>query len=84
LQVAENSSLIGTTWEKSKVKKDEKVDLIKFIRNRKETSKPPRTKIKKEIFSCSTVMWIRLLPCRINMALKFTQRPKWMIKNQFK
>ncbi|MCP4260040.1 MAG: TRAP transporter large permease subunit, partial [Planctomycetes bacterium] len=32
--------------EKSKVKKDEKVDLIKFIRNRKETSKPPRTKIK--------------------------------------
>lgn len=46
LQVAENSSLIGTTWEKSKVKKDEKVDLIKFIRNSKETSKPPRTKIK--------------------------------------
>jgi di/tricarboxylate transporter len=38
--------MIGTTWEKSKVKKDEKVDLIKFIRNNKETSKPPRTKIR--------------------------------------
>ncbi|MHC4267762.1 MAG: SLC13 family permease [Planctomycetota bacterium] len=46
LQVSENSSMIGTTWEKSKVKKDEKVDLIKFIRNNKETSKPPRTKIR--------------------------------------
>jgi di/tricarboxylate transporter len=46
LQVGKNSSMIGTTWEKSKVKKDEKVDLIKFIRNNKETSKPPRTKIR--------------------------------------
>ncbi|MBT5307285.1 MAG: SLC13 family permease [Candidatus Scalindua sp.] len=46
LLVTKNSSLIGTTWEKSKVKKDEKVDLIKFIRNNKETSKPPRTKIR--------------------------------------
>ncbi len=46
LQVSENSPMIGTTWEKSKVKKDEKVDLIKFIRNNKETSKPPRTKIR--------------------------------------
>jgi len=46
LQVAKNSSLIGTTWEKSKVKKDEEVDLIKFIRNNKEVSKPPRTKIR--------------------------------------
>ncbi len=46
LLVAKNSSLIGTTWLKSKVKKDEKVDLIKFIRNNKETSKPPRTKIR--------------------------------------
>jgi di/tricarboxylate transporter len=46
LQVGKNSSLIGTTWLKSKVKKDEKVDLIKFIRNNKETSKPPRTKIR--------------------------------------
>ncbi len=47
LQVGKNSSLIGTTWLKSKVRKDEKVDLIKFIRNNKETSKPPRTKIRK-------------------------------------
>jgi len=46
LQVTGNSSLIGTTWEKSKIKKDEKVDLIKFIRDDKETSKPPRTKIR--------------------------------------
>ena len=46
LTVTKNSSLIGTTWKKSKVKKDEKVDLIKFIRNNKETSKPPRTKIR--------------------------------------
>ena len=48
LMVTKNSSLIGTTWKKSKVKKDEKVDLIKFIRNNKETSKPPRTKIREE------------------------------------
>lgn len=46
LQVSGKSSLIGKTWEKSKVKVSEKVDLIKFIRNDKATTKPSKTKIR--------------------------------------
>ncbi|KAA3592870.1 MAG: TRAP transporter large permease subunit [Candidatus Scalindua sp. AMX11] len=46
LQVTKKSSLIGTTWMKSKLKQSEKVNLIKFIRNDKATTKPPKTKIR--------------------------------------
>lgn len=46
LQVTKKSSLIGKNWEKSKLKTHEKVDLIKFLRNDKATSKPSKTKIR--------------------------------------
>ncbi|GAX63047.1 di- and tricarboxylate transporter [Candidatus Scalindua japonica] len=46
LQVTKKSSLIGTTWIKSKLKQNEKVNLIKFIRNDKATTKPPKTKMR--------------------------------------
>ncbi|KHE91017.1 MAG: SLC13 family permease [Candidatus Scalindua rubra] len=48
LQVTKKSSLIGTTWMKSKLKQNEKVNLIKFIRNDKATTKPPKTKIRED------------------------------------
>lgn len=46
LQVTKKSSLIGITWIKSKLKQNEKANLIKFIRNDKATTKPPKTKIR--------------------------------------
>ena len=46
LQVTKKSSLIGTTWIKSKLKQNEKVNLIKFIRNEKATTKPPKTRMR--------------------------------------
>lgn len=48
LQVTKKSSLIGTTWIKSKLKQNEKVNLIKFIRNDKATTKPPKTRIRED------------------------------------
>jgi len=48
LQVSKKSPLIGKNWEKSKVKLSEKVDLIKFIRNDKATTKPSKTKIRED------------------------------------
>ena len=48
LQVSKKSPLIGKNWEKSKVKISEKVDLIKFIRNDKATTKPSKTKIRED------------------------------------
>ncbi|MDR4498371.1 MAG: SLC13 family permease [Candidatus Scalindua sp.] len=48
LQVSHKSPLIGKNWEKSKVKLIEKVDLIKFIRNDKATTKPSKTKIRED------------------------------------
>ncbi len=46
LEITDKSSLIGKNWEKSKVKLNEKVDIIKLIRNDKATSKPTKTKIR--------------------------------------
>jgi di/tricarboxylate transporter len=46
LQVTKKCPMIGKNWEKSKVKMNEKVDLIKFIRNDKATSKPSKTKMR--------------------------------------
>jgi len=46
LQITNKSSLIGKNWEKSKVRIHENVDLIKFLRNDKATSKPSKTKMR--------------------------------------
>ncbi len=46
LQVSKKSSLIGGPWEKSKANIDEKVNLIKFIRNENETARPRKTIIR--------------------------------------
>ena len=45
-RVADNSPLIGETWERSKIQRDAKVDLIKVLRDRKPTRSPGRTKIR--------------------------------------
>jgi len=80
LQVTKKSSLIGTTWEKSKVKKDEKVDIIKFIRDDKETTKPPRTKIREGDILLLHGNVDTLIAMQDKYGLECTQRPGWMIR----
>ncbi len=46
LRVTENSSLIGQTWEKTKVSSDAEVNLIKLLRGNKATWRPSRTKMR--------------------------------------
>ncbi len=46
LQVDERSSLIGKTWEESKVGDETKVDLANLLRGAKTVSRPVNTKIK--------------------------------------
>jgi di/tricarboxylate transporter len=46
LHVAKNSSLIGKTWEKSKVRSDAEVNLIKLLRGNRATWRPSKTRIR--------------------------------------
>jgi di/tricarboxylate transporter len=46
LQVTENSSLIGKTWEKTKVSSDAGVNLIKLLRGNRATWQPSKTRIR--------------------------------------
>lgn len=46
LQVTEKSSLIGQTWETSKVGDETRVDLANLLRETKAVSRPSRTRIK--------------------------------------
>ena len=46
LQVTEKSSLLGETWETSKVDDETKVELANLLRGTKAVSKPSRTRIK--------------------------------------
>ncbi len=48
MQVNPKSSLIGKTWDKSKVSNETKVDLTNLLRGVKAVSRPSRTKIKAE------------------------------------
>jgi di/tricarboxylate transporter len=46
LLVTDSSSLIGKTWEKSKISREGKVELSNLLREKKAISRPARTKIR--------------------------------------